>query len=94
VLVQIAPLAGTLTAGTYRLINYSGALGGSGSFVLAGHYDATIDTSNDGEVNLIVNDPTPPALTWTGDNLVIGGITRSRIGCGTRRPSPSRMATR
>jgi autotransporter-associated beta strand protein len=71
VTVSIAPLAGTLAAGTYRLINYTGNLTGSAAnFVAApSGYTITFDTSTANQVNMTVQGGSPAAsLVWKGDS--------------------------
>ena len=70
--VSVTPLAGTLATGTYRLINYTGALTGSAANLVAApsRYTLTFDTSTTGQVNLIVSDGPPASLVWKGDNML------------------------
>jgi fibronectin-binding autotransporter adhesin len=62
---------GPVPAGTYRLINYSGTLHGSGSFVVAARVRQTlaVDTSTPGQVNLIVTGTGFASLLWSGDGV-------------------------
>ncbi|MFY7817779.1 MAG: beta strand repeat-containing protein, partial [Akkermansiaceae bacterium] len=67
--VTVNPQAPSFTVGTYRLLDYSGSIGGAGSFVLGAvgnypHMNATLDTSTAGQVNLVVN--SVDSLIWTG----------------------------
>ncbi|HWH72010.1 MAG TPA: autotransporter-associated beta strand repeat-containing protein, partial [Candidatus Sulfotelmatobacter sp.] len=68
VTVSITPLAGTLAAGTYRLINYTGTLTGSAANLVAApsRYTITFDTTTPGQVNMTVQDGAPASLTWKG----------------------------
>lgn len=70
--VSVTPLAGTLETGTYRLINYTGALTGSAANLVAAssRYTITFDTSTAGQVNLIVADGPAASLVWKGDNTL------------------------
>ena len=62
---------GPVLPGTYRLINYSGTLHGSGSFVVISHVRQTlaVDTSHDGQVNLVVTGSGAASLLWSGDGV-------------------------
>ena len=69
--------AGTFTAGTYRLINYTGTLSGTGlvlGTIPAGFTASqlTIDTSTAGQVNLIVVAVT--GTLWDGSNTTANSI--------------------
>jgi fibronectin-binding autotransporter adhesin len=71
--VTVAPQAGAFTAGTYRLLDYTGSIGGNGpsGFALAAvgsypHITATLDTSTAGQVNLAVT--AVDSLIWAGQN--------------------------
>lgn len=63
--------AGSLTAGTYRLINYTGTLSGSFNPTVniggISRYGLTIDTATPGQVNLVVTGGAG-SLVWTGLN--------------------------
>jgi autotransporter-associated beta strand protein len=70
--VTVSPTAGRLASGTYRLINYSGAVSGSlSNLVLAGpllsmRQSAALDTTTPGQVNLVVSGSGPESLVWSG----------------------------
>lgn len=70
--VSVTPLAGTLATGTYRLINYTGALTGSAANLVAApsRYTITFDTSTPGQVNMNVQDGPPASLVWKGENML------------------------
>ncbi|HEY5915366.1 MAG TPA: autotransporter-associated beta strand repeat-containing protein, partial [Verrucomicrobiae bacterium] len=73
VMVSVNPLTGTLTPGTYRLINYTGTLTGSAATLVAAPsgYNITFDTSTAGQVNMTVLEGGAPAsLVWKGDNVL------------------------
>lgn len=73
--VSINPLNGPLVLGSpYRLINYTGALTGAGSFAPAGllaasHlYNVTFDTATAGQVNVTITSAgSASSLVWQGD---------------------------
>ncbi len=67
--IQIFLPTGVASIGTFRLINYTGALLGGGSFTLVTPVSSqtfTLDTSTAGQVNLIVTG-VPQNLVWAGD---------------------------
>ncbi len=70
--------------GTYRLINYSGTLGGSGQIVVGTLPDGdsgVIQTSIAGEVNLIVSAPPPTDFFyWDGTTTVADGVVHGGNG--------------
>ncbi len=69
--VLVTALGGTLEAGTYRLITYTGTLtGGAGNLVAApSRYTISFDTTTTpGAVNMIVAGGPPASLVWKGDN--------------------------
>ena len=67
VIVRPSALNGLLAAGTYRLINYTGALTGSAANLVADAdgYTVTFDTSTAGEVNMTVSG-SPTTVVWKG----------------------------
>ena len=69
----ISQLATTLAVGSYRLINYTGALVGDavlnlvvGSSLPSTRYTYTIDTNTPGQINLIVANNALSGLIWRG----------------------------
>lgn len=67
--IIVSPVtSGTLTVGTYRLINYTSATNlGSLTFASTAPLNATLDTSIAGQINLIVNAlGNPQNLRWNG----------------------------
>ncbi|QOV89751.1 autotransporter-associated beta strand repeat-containing protein [Humisphaera borealis] len=69
--VTIAPQAGLFTPGTYRLLDYTGSIGGNGfgGFALAPvgsypHITAALDNTTAGQVNLVVT--AADSLIWAG----------------------------
>jgi len=69
--VAVTPQAATFTTGTYRLLDYSGSIGGNGfgGFVLGAvgtypHMTAALDNSTSGQVNLVIS--AVDSLIWTG----------------------------
>lgn len=70
VTVSFTPLTGTLAAGSYRLINYTGGfIGSAANFVAApSRYSITFDTSTAGQVNMVVADGGPATLVWNGNH--------------------------
>lgn len=81
---------GTLAAGTYRLVNYTGTLSGSFNPTVAlsvggvSRYTLTLDTSTTGQINLIVSG-SAAKLVWdgTGDNTWDNGTTPNWLNTGT-----------
>lgn len=70
--VTVAPQAGSFSVGTYRLLDYTGTVGGTGTsaFTLAPvgsypHITASIDTATAGQVNLSVT--AVDSLIWAGN---------------------------
>ena len=80
--------------GTYRLINYTGALGGSGQIIIGSLPDGdtgTIQTSIPGEINLIVSAAPPTTQFWDGATTVGDGIVHG--GNGTWNNSTTNWTT-
>jgi autotransporter-associated beta strand protein len=68
----IALNAGTLTNGVYKLIGYTGALGGSvGNLVVSGFSQsgkvASLSSAVAGEIDLVISPYVPVNLVWQGD---------------------------
>jgi fibronectin-binding autotransporter adhesin len=61
-------LKGSLVAGTYRLVNYTGTLDASGATLVCSNpqFGATFDLSTPGQINMTVATGTPLNLTWGG----------------------------
>jgi fibronectin-binding autotransporter adhesin len=78
---------GPVLPGTYRLINYTGTLHGSGSFAVVSHVRQTLalDTSHDGQVDLVVTGSGATSITWSGDGAgnVWDVITTHNWNAGT-----------
>ncbi len=69
--VTVTPQAGVFTVGTYRLLDYTGTIGGNGfgGFTLAPvgsypHITAALDNTTPGQVNLVVS--AADSLIWAG----------------------------
>ena len=94
--VTVAPQAGAFAVGTYRLLDYTGTVGGTGlsAFTLAPvgsypHITANIDTTTAGQVNLSVS--AVDSLVWAGQtNGTWDGNTTSNFALAS---SPSTGAT-
>ncbi len=63
-LVTLAPLGSSLQNGSYRLMDYQGALSGYLRFVNSTRYDINLDYSTTNQVNLIVSGGAPESLKW------------------------------
>jgi len=66
--VRVNALAGSLTAGTYRLVNYTGNGDFADSTLVCDNprLGATFDTSTPGQINMTIANGTPVNLVWTG----------------------------
>jgi autotransporter-associated beta strand protein len=67
--LNVNRLDGSLAAGTYTVIQYTGALGGSASNLVAPvvRQGLTVDTSTAGQVNLVLGSGSAADLVWKGD---------------------------
>ncbi|MFM7245160.1 MAG: beta strand repeat-containing protein [Planctomycetaceae bacterium] len=89
--LQVTELGGSFTPGTYRLVNYTGALTNNvltiDSTFLATYPGSSIDTATTGQVNLVVV-PEPATAVLVVAGAAAGLVLRRRLPKGHRPPCP------
>lgn len=85
-LVSLVPLGASLQPGSYRLIEYQGALSGYLRFVNGTRYNVDLDYSTTNQISLTVTGGSPESLKWNSASSSTwdsGTTNWARMGTGT-----------